>query len=356
MKEIIDNLEFTPRIAVWELTLACNMRCLHCGSTAGKPREDELTTEEALSVCKQLVDLGCKEVHFLGGEPLLRKDWYILGDFLTKKGIKLTIITNGYFLNDEVIQKINKIKPYMVAISIDGPEETHDLIRTIKGSFKKTIQGYQILKKNTNSYVGAITHISKYNLNQIEDIYKVLIDNNVDCWQIQIGFSWGRLEKEYQINPSDLKRIIPFIVEKRKENKIYITCGDNIGYYTDWELELRPGEIKCWIGCFAGCIAIGIESNGNIKGCLSMPSTPEFIEGNIRKESLATIWNRKGTFKYNREFSKKDLKGFCSECRYGFICRAGCKTLAYTSTGSVGENIFCLHRVLEEEKKGFCNS
>ena len=64
-----------PRHAVWELTLSCNLKCRHCGSRAGAPRSDELTTAEALSLVDALADAGVREVTLIGGEAYLRRDW-----------------------------------------------------------------------------------------------------------------------------------------------------------------------------------------------------------------------------------------------------------------------------------------
>ncbi len=51
-----------PIYAVWEITLACDLACRHCGSRAGRARPDELSTEEALDLVDQMADLGVKEV------------------------------------------------------------------------------------------------------------------------------------------------------------------------------------------------------------------------------------------------------------------------------------------------------
>jgi len=49
---------YIPVSVVWELTLECNMNCIHCGSHAGNCRENELSTEESLDLCKNLSDLN----------------------------------------------------------------------------------------------------------------------------------------------------------------------------------------------------------------------------------------------------------------------------------------------------------
>ena len=62
-----DYRDFVPVHVVWELTLACNLKCSHCGSRAGKRRPDELTTAEALAVVDQLARLGTRELTIIGG-------------------------------------------------------------------------------------------------------------------------------------------------------------------------------------------------------------------------------------------------------------------------------------------------
>src|SRR3954465_10697923 len=67
--------QLRPIHAVWEITLACDLACRHCGSRAGHERPDELTPAEALDLARQMIDLGVEEVTLIGGEAYLRDDW-----------------------------------------------------------------------------------------------------------------------------------------------------------------------------------------------------------------------------------------------------------------------------------------
>ena len=87
MREMMKMYE--PYKGVWELTLRCNAHCLHCGSSAGKSRSEELTTTEALKVCKDLAELNTKGVCLMGGEPFLRKDWPIIAKQIRDLNMKL---------------------------------------------------------------------------------------------------------------------------------------------------------------------------------------------------------------------------------------------------------------------------
>jgi len=73
MLDILKQVGLTPRACVWELTLACNLRCKHCGSFAGSRRDDEMSLEENLRVADQLAALGCRRVTLSGGEPTLNR-------------------------------------------------------------------------------------------------------------------------------------------------------------------------------------------------------------------------------------------------------------------------------------------
>src|SRR5215212_417448 len=64
-----------PIYAVWEITLACDLACRHCGSRAARARPDELSTDECLDLVDQIAELGALEVILIGGEVYLRDDW-----------------------------------------------------------------------------------------------------------------------------------------------------------------------------------------------------------------------------------------------------------------------------------------
>ena len=62
-------MKYSLSCAIWETTLKCNLKCSHCGSAAGNPRPNELTTEEALKLVEDLAELKTQDVCLMGGEP-----------------------------------------------------------------------------------------------------------------------------------------------------------------------------------------------------------------------------------------------------------------------------------------------
>ena len=124
--------KITGSCAVWEITLKCNSKCIHCGSEAGNSRLEELNTEEALDLVKQLRACGYKGVALMGGEPLIREDWYEIAREIKNQRMELSIVTNGLNL-PEYIDELKDLNTDCVSLSLDGgTPKTHDYLRGIQ--------------------------------------------------------------------------------------------------------------------------------------------------------------------------------------------------------------------------------
>ena len=123
------EFDFYPHTIVWEITFACNMRCLHCGTSAGKVRPNELTTEEALALIDELAELRCRRITLSGGEPLLRPDWAQLARHINDRGMEPYIISNGFAVTPEIVDELEDIGFRNIGFSFDGTEKTHNHIR-----------------------------------------------------------------------------------------------------------------------------------------------------------------------------------------------------------------------------------
>ena len=173
--------KYIPKQVVWELTLKCNLKCIHCGSSAGKPRPNELSLRESLKLCRDLAEINANEVCFMGGEPFLQKEWYKLGKEVKDLGMKLLLISNGYMVNSDIISKLVKLQPYGVSTSLDGATaETHDHIRGVHGSFKKVME-FISLSRKVDLPTTVITTVNKLNFKELPKIKDFLLDKNIYC-------------------------------------------------------------------------------------------------------------------------------------------------------------------------------
>ena len=133
---------YAPFLVVWDFTHKCNLRCKHCYSKSGAVEEEELSTPEAIAVVDQLADAGVTALAFSGGEPLSRKEFFEVAGHAVKRGLYVSVATNGTLLTKEMAQKLKKASIHYVEISIDGATaKTHDEFRGVNGAFDKAVQG-----------------------------------------------------------------------------------------------------------------------------------------------------------------------------------------------------------------------
>lgn len=331
---------FQLQSCVWEITLACCFSCKYCGSKAGKARENEMTTEECIRVAKQLADIGCRRVSMIGGEVFMRPDWTVIAEALTKRGVNVSIITNGFAFRDELISELKRVKIESIAVSLDGPERIHDAFRQ-RGSFRRAIHAVDRLIKN-DIPVSVISTLHSGNVSYLEEMYEILKEKKIYAWQLQACSPMGNaLESDFSTE-IDFRKVIQFVENHMWEPEFALGIADNIGYYTESEGWLRgnpSGKAVFW-GCSAGLSSIGIDSIGNVRGCESMYDD-SFIEGNLREKSLYDIWYNPNAFAYNRQFTVEQLSGSCRKCKYGSRCAGGCRSYNYFTHGKLYESLRC---------------
>jgi len=345
-----------PTYAVWEITLACDLGCRHCGSRAGKPRPDELTTAECLDLVRQLDALGVLEVTLIGGEAYLRDDWTEIVREIRRLGMEATLTTGGRGMTLERAERAAAAGLQSASVSLDGLEPTHDRLRAVAGSFRSALEGLRHLR-NAGVKVSVNTQINRLSMPELPTLLETIAVEGVHSWQIQLTVPMGRAadEPEVLLQPYDLLDLFPLLAELKArctELGIQLWPGNNVGYYGPYEGVLRAAFSGGHRGsCAAGRSVLGIEANGDIKGCPSLP-TEAWTGGNVRDASLLDIWERAAPLRYTRDQTVEDLWGYCRDCYYAEICRGGCTWTAHVFFGKPGNNPYCHHRALERQKAG----
>jgi radical SAM protein with 4Fe4S-binding SPASM domain len=349
--EVFRRVGFLPRACGWELTLRCNLRCKHCGSLAGRARADELSCEECLRVADELVEMSCERVTLTGGEPTLHPAWDELAGRLVKGKVQVGIISNAWAWTREHAERAARAGLYSVGFSLDGLEREHDAFRA-PGSFARVLDAIRVTRE-VGLDVAINTTIYRGNYKQLLDMQSLLRKLGAHSWQLQIAIPTGAMSnhRELALPPEDLLWLVPQIAEFCRDGSggLRVVASDHIGYFGKPEAHLRQPDVTMpfWLGCWAGLHALGIESGGNVKGCLSLPSALHgeagYIEGNVRQSSLREIWNRSPGFLYTRGFRASDLKGFCRVCRYSDLCRGGCTWKRFSHGDLEAGDTYCFY-------------
>jgi len=348
--------EARPILAVWEITLACDLACGHCGSRAGRARPDELSTAEALELVDQLAELGVIEVVLIGGESYLREDWLAIIERIAARGMEPLLTTGGRGMTPERARAAKQAGLLSASVSFDGMEATHDLQRGVRGSWRAALEAMANLRA-VDIGVSANTQINRLSMPELADVLELVIEHGAHSWQVQITVPMGRAadRPEWILQPYDLLELFPLLerlAARCKEADVLLWPGNNVGYFGPSETTLR-GTLPQGhhVGCGAGVWGIGIEADGTIKGCPSM-ATATWGSGNVRDAKLVEIWERAAPMRFNRGRGVESLWGYCSTCYYADVCKGGCTWTAEALLGKPGNNPICHHRALELARVG----
>lgn len=342
--------------AIWEITLKCNLSCVHCGSRAASSRAQELSTEEAFDLVRQLAEVGINEVALIGGEAFLRRDWLEIAAEVVRRGMLCTMVTGGYGISEKLAAKMRKAGIRQCSVSIDGTEKTHDYLRGRDGSWKWAFQSIENLE-NAGIVTTCNTQVNRLSSPELFEIYELIRAAGVKAWQIQMTVPMGNAADNWEIllQPYEFLALFPRLAElaaQAKKDGIWLIPGNNVGYFGPYERLLRGGKAwTFWTGCKAGLNSLGIEADGVIKGCPSLPTHP-YTGGNIREKSLREIIEHSEELNFNQSGATDHLWGFCKTCEYAEVCRGGCSWTAHTFFGRRGNNPYCHHRALVQQSRG----
>jgi len=350
-----DQIDCVPVYVVWEITLACNLKCLHCGSRAGHRRAEELTTAESLDVVRQLAELGTREISIIGGEAFVRKDWLTLVRAIREHGMDCTMQTGAYKLSAAMLQAAAEAGLQGIGISIDGLEPLHDRLRGVRGSYAEALRVMNDCRR-LGLTTSVNTQITATVMPELPALMDVIIEAGAKYWQVQLTVAMGNAvdHDEILLQPYDLARLMPLLADLHRrggERDLVLLPGNNVGYFGPYDALWRGPERGHYPGCPAGQNVIGLEADGTLKGCPSL-ATERYGAGSVRDTPIAELWTSHPALQFNRERGTSDLWGHCADCYYAEVCRGGCTWTADSLFGRRGNNPYCHYRVLKLAKRG----
>jgi radical SAM protein with 4Fe4S-binding SPASM domain len=352
----LDRDTHRPVHAVWEITLACDLKCEHCGSRAGTARRNELTTQECLDVVDELAALGTREVTLIGGEAYLRHDFAQIIAAVTAAGMTCTLQSGGRNLNDKRVSEAVAAGVRSAGISIDGLRELHDELRGVPGSFDAAVASLRRLREH-GVIVSVNTQITRAVVGELDALLDLIVGCGATSWQLQLTVPMGRASErpDRLLQPHHLLGLMPKLAglfERASARCVLLQIGNNIGYFGPFEGLLRGFGLETihYQGCMAGKNGIGIEADGKVKGCPSLP-TEGYVGGNVRDIDLTSIWHETPELAFSRD-KRYEPHSFCGSCYYAKVCRGGCTWMAHSLFDRPGDNPYCHHRTLELQRQG----
>lgn len=337
-------------VVVWNVTKACNLRCIHCYAKAdNNPAPNELTTKEGFKLLEDLVKFGCPVILFSGGEPLVRPDILDLIHKAVSLGLRTVISTNGVLIDHSLAKELKKLGVSYVGISLDGWKEVHDKFRGVKGAFEKVISAIEACKKE-GLKVGLRFTMSKLNAKEIPKIFTLVEELKIPrvCFYHLVYSGRGSKLIEQDLSHEETRYWVDYIIDKTKDFhtkglKAEVLTVDNHAdgpyLYLRMKKENHPKAEEVY-----ELLKINGGNNSGVGiGCVSWDGfvyADQFWRthtfGNVRERPFSEIWiDTSNPLMAKLKEKKKYVKGRCAKCKFLDLCAGNFRARAEAVTGDI---------------------
>jgi AdoMet-dependent heme synthase len=352
-----------PYIVIWEVTRACQLKCVHCRADAqNKPDPLELTPEEGIKLIDQIYEMNNPMLVFTGGDCMMREDLFDLAEYAIKKGMRVSMTPSATDnVTKEKMERAKEVGLSRWAFSLDGPTpEIHDHFRGTPGSFDLTIEKVRYLNE-LNMPLQLNTVISRYNYDYLEQMAELMKELKVVMWYIFLLVPTGRGQLDACLTPAEHEKVFRWLYElsktapydikttaaqhyrrvvfqqKARENMVdkgEIRYEDTL---TKDMASVIDGLKRAPKGVNDGNGFVFISHTGDVMPSGLLP----LVGGNVREKSLADIYRNSPVFKDLRSPDK--YKGKCGVCEFRYVC-GGSRSRTYAVTGDyMGSEPFCVY-------------
>ena len=293
----------------WECTSRCNLNCLHCGSDCSKDAQyQDMPLEDFLRAIDTIPDPAPNFLVVLtGGEPLLRKDLAQCGREIRRRGMRWSMVSNGYLYDEAMHISLLNAGMGALTISLDGMEESHNWLRNRPQSFSRVDQAIGLAAAAPRLNFDVVTCVNSRNIGELSQIRDYLLMKGVKAWRLFTIAPIGRAKENAEMFLSEKQFVVlmDFIVESRRQHLLDVkfSCESYVGSY---EWRVRDSGFFCRAGINIGSILI----DGSISACPNIDRS--FAQGNIYQDDFYDVWQSRFDLFRNRSWTKT---GQCKECK-----------------------------------------
>lgn len=351
------DYDLNPFIAIWEVTRACQLKCVHCRADAQtKPHPNELSHAEGKKLIDQIYEMNNPMLVFSGGDCMLREDLFELAGYAIQKGMRVSITPSATEnVTKARMQLAKEVGLSRWAFSLDGPTpEIHDHFRGTAGSFQLTIEKIKYLNELTMP-LQINTVISTYNYKHLAEMAELVKELKAVMWYIFLLVPTGRGQLDACITPTEHEQVFRWLYELNKTSPFDIKTTA-AQHYRRVVHQQKVKEHKLARGTIRYEDTISTDYASMVDGLKRAPKGVNdgngfiFIShvgdvfpsgllpikvGNVRERTLKEIYRESPVLK---EIRNPDLyKGKCGVCEYRYIC-GGSRSRTFAVTGDYLES------------------
>jgi radical SAM protein len=347
MNPQIQNIDFNERpfIAIWEVTQACDLACVHCRASAQPERDPaELSTAEGKALIDEIAAWKVPVFVLTGGDPIKRPDLFELIDYARTAGVHVSLTPSATpLLTQQVVQRLKHAGLARLAVSLDGATAgTHDAFRGMSGSYARTLNAVEWANA-AGLPVQINTTFSRRNIGEIDAIVALIEQLHITLWSVFFLVPTGRGKLDDLLSAEEFERVFERLHLLSKSASFDIKTTE-AQHYRRFVLQKRvlarragAPEMQATVsqdaigraprGLNDGKGFVFISHKGDVFPSGFMPVSG----GNIREEKLATIYRESELFRGLRDTSK--LEGKCGKCEFKEIC-GGSRARAFALSGN----------------------
>jgi radical SAM protein with 4Fe4S-binding SPASM domain len=295
-----------------ELTARCNLRCSHCYINLPEhdrgALENELSRKELHNLLDQVVCEGCLWMLFTGGEPLLRHDFIEVYTYAKRKGLLITLFTNGTLITPAIADHLAEWRPFVVEITLYGRTQwTYERITGVAGSYARCMEGINLLleRKVPLKLKTMVMTLNRHEIQDIKAYAKELgVDFRIDPI-LNLRLDGNKKPESFRISPEEVVAID--MSDEGRSRGLRDLCARSIG---------PPLRKQYLYQCGAGEGLFHIDPQGKLSACI-MSREPNFDlrMGNFYEgwhNFMPTVRSRKRT--RNTPCSTCDIISLCGHC------------------------------------------
>ncbi len=314
-----------PICLTWELTYACNLRCVHCLSASGQAHAGELSTAEARDLIATWAAMKVFYVNVGGGEPMSRPDFFELMDCCLDHQIGVKFSTNGTLIDAAAARWIASRDYLDLQISLDGATpETNDPVRGT-GAFKRARRAMELLAAEGFSFK-INTVVTRQNAHQLDALYALANHYGAELRVTRLRPAGRGVQVWEQLRPTYAQNRL--LYDWLLAHPAVMT-GDSF-----FHLSAYGAPIDGLNMCGAGRIVCCVDPVGEVYAC-PFVLAPEFSAGNVRDPGgFAQIWREAPLFAHLRTWQ---VGGSCRSCNAYALCHGGCMAVKHFTGRSLDE-------------------
>jgi AdoMet-dependent heme synthase len=347
MNPQIQTVDFNQRpfIAIWEVTQACDLACVHCRASAQPERDPaELSTDEGKALIDQIAAWKVPVFVLTGGDPIKRPDLFELIDHARSVGVHVSLTPSATpLLTRDVVFRLKQSGLARLAVSLDGATaSTHDAFRGMSGSYARTLNAVQWANE-AGLPVQINTTFSRRNIGEIDAIVALMDQLRITLWSVFFLVPTGRGKLDDLLSADEFESVFERLHQLSKTATFDIKTTE-AQHYRRFVLQKRVAERR--EGIVSTHVTVSSDAIGRAPRGLNDGKGFVFIShkgdvfpsgflplagGNIREQKLETIYCESPLFRGLRDTS--NLEGKCGKCEFKEIC-GGSRSRAYALTGN----------------------